>query len=67
MKNFLGNLCIYSIILVFVQGIAQAAVRAVNNQSTIDVAATVQPSCTIFANDLLFEITNFNEMFSYMS
>jgi len=56
MKNFLGSLCIYGIILVVVQGIAQAAVRAVNNQSTIDVTATVQPSCTIFANDLLFEI-----------
>jgi hypothetical protein len=52
MKNFLGSLCIYGIILVVVQGIAQAAVRAVNNQSTIDVTATVQPSCTIFANAL---------------
>ena len=61
MKNFLGSLCIYGIILVVVQGIAQAAVRAVNNQSTIDVTATVQPSCTIFANDLLFKITNFNK------
>jgi len=66
MKNFLGSLCIYGIILVVVQGIAQAAVRAVNNQSTIDVTATVQPSCTIFANDLLFEITNFNKKNSYI-
>lgn len=59
-------MCIYGIILVVVQGIAQAAVRAVNNQSTIDVTATVQPSCTIFANDLLFEITNFNKKNSYI-
>jgi len=66
MKNFLGSLCIYGIILVVVQGIAQAAVRAVNNQSTIDITATVQPSCTIFANDLLFEITNFNKKNSYI-
>jgi len=62
MKKILGNLGIYSVILIALSGSVYAVGRTVSNKSaTIDVTATVQPSCTIFANDLLFQITNFNK------
>jgi len=66
MKKILGNLGIYSVILIALSGSVYAVGRTVSNKSTtIDVTATVQPSCTIFANDLLFQITNFSKKNSY--
>lgn len=66
MKKILGNLGIYSLILIALSGSVYAVGRTVSNKSTtIDVTATVQPSCTIFANDLLFQITNFSKKNSY--
>lgn len=67
MKSFLGSLFISGLMLAVLQETAQAAIGTGNNKSTtIDVTATVQPSCTIFANDLIFEITNLSKKNSYM-
>lgn len=66
MKKILGNLCIYNIVLIVLAVNSHAGGRTGNKKSTtIDVTATVQPSCTIFANDLLFQITNFSKINSY--
>ncbi len=66
MKKILGNLGIYSVILIALSESVYAVGRTVSNKSaTIDVTATVQPSCTIFVNDLLFQITNFSKKNSY--
>ena len=67
MKSFLGSLFISGLMLAVLQETAQAAIGTGNNKSTtIDVTATVQPSFTIFANDLIFEITNLSKKNSYM-
>lgn len=66
MKKILGNLGIYSVILIALSRSVYAVGRTISNKSaTIDVTATVQPSCTIFANNLLFQITNFSKKNSY--
>lgn len=66
MKKFWICLYFFSFaVSVILPYIAKAAIVGRSNKATIDITATVQPSCTVVAGDLYFEITNFSKNQSY--
>ena len=67
MKIFLWFFGFYSFVFISLLGVNNVAVGAINagNKATIDITATVLPSCTIVAGDVSLQITNFSKTKSY--
>ena len=67
MKIFLRFFGFQSFVLIALLGMANIAVGAIKagNKATIDITATVLPSCTIVAGDVALQITNFSKTQSY--
>lgn len=67
MKIFLRFFGFHSFVLIALLGMANIAVGAIKagNKATIDITATVLPSCTIVAGGVALQITNFSKTQSY--
>jgi spore coat protein U-like protein len=66
-KIFLRFFGVYSFMLISLLGINNVTFGAIKagNKATIDITATVMPSCTIVPRDALLQITNFSKARSY--